>query len=45
VLTNLRSKLAKQEKQYIDENAQLAEEYKRITEHLHDLQKKSKWVS
>ncbi|XP_041360792.1 dynein regulatory complex protein 1-like [Gigantopelta aegis] len=42
VLNNLRIKLAKQEKQYRDENTQLTEDYKRITEQFHDLQRKSK---
>jgi len=42
VLNALRQKLAKQEKQYKDENAQLSEDYKRITEQFHDLQRKSK---
>ncbi|KAL8576042.1 hypothetical protein ACOMHN_052060 [Nucella lapillus] len=42
VLNGLRIKLAKQEKQYRDENTQLSEDYKRITEQFRDLQKKSK---
>ncbi|XP_076456963.1 dynein regulatory complex protein 1-like [Babylonia areolata] len=42
VLNGLRLKLAKQEKQYRDENTQLSEDYKRITEQFRDLQKKSK---
>lgn len=42
VLNGLRQKLAKQEKQYRDENQQLSEDYKRITEQFRDLQKKSK---
>ncbi|XP_005107087.1 dynein regulatory complex protein 1 [Aplysia californica] len=42
VLNALRQKLSKQEKQYRDENAQLSEDYKRITEQFHDLQRKSK---
>ncbi|KAK3706560.1 hypothetical protein RRG08_055000 [Elysia crispata] len=42
VLNALRQKLAKQEKSYKDENTQLSEDYKRITEQFHDLQRKSK---
>merc|ERR1711976_166353 len=42
VLTNLKIKLAKQEKQFRDENQQLSDEYKRITEQFRELQKKSK---
>lgn len=42
VLTNLKIKLAKQEKSYKDENTQLTEDYKRITEQFRELQKKSK---
>lgn len=42
VLTNLKIKLAKQEKQYKDENVQLTDDYKRITEQFKELQKKSK---
>lgn len=42
ILTNLKAKLAKQEKQYQDDNQQLSEDYKRITEQYIDLQKKSK---
>ncbi|CAH1776094.1 unnamed protein product [Owenia fusiformis] len=42
VLTNMRTKLAKQEKAYKDENTQLTEDYKRITEQFKELQKKSK---
>ena len=42
VLNNLRSKLAKQEKTYKDENVQLTEDYKRVTEQFKELQKKSK---
>lgn len=42
VLNALRQKLAKQEKSYKDENNQLSEDYKRITEQFHDLQRKSK---
>ncbi|ELU08983.1 hypothetical protein CAPTEDRAFT_182544 [Capitella teleta] len=42
VLTNLKIKLAKQEKTYRDENQQLSDEYKRITEQFRELQKKSK---
>ncbi|XP_067665435.1 dynein regulatory complex protein 1-like [Haliotis asinina] len=42
VLNGARIKLAKQEKQYRDENQQLTEDYKRITEQFRDLQRKSK---
>ncbi|XP_060564284.1 dynein regulatory complex protein 1-like [Ruditapes philippinarum] len=42
VLNGLRIKCAKQEKQYRDENTQLQEDYKRITEQFRDLQKKSR---
>lgn len=42
VLNNLKIKLRKQEQQYQQENAQLTEDYKRITEQFRDLQKKSK---
>ncbi|CAL1532912.1 unnamed protein product [Lymnaea stagnalis] len=42
VLNALRAKLEKQEKIYRDENQQLSEDYKRITEQFHDLQRKSK---
>lgn len=42
VLTNLKIKLNKQEKNYRDENSQLTEDYKRITEQFRELQKKSK---
>jgi len=42
VLTNLKIKLSKQEKQYKDDNQQLTEDYKRITEQFKELQKKSK---
>lgn len=41
-LTNLKKKLAKQIKQFNDENQQLAEEYKRVTDMFNDLQLKSK---
>ncbi|KAL3890634.1 hypothetical protein ACJMK2_002915 [Sinanodonta woodiana] len=41
-LNGLRIKLAKQEKQYKDENQQLTEDYKRITEQFRDLQRKSR---
>ncbi|KAJ8321909.1 hypothetical protein KUTeg_000380 [Tegillarca granosa] len=40
-LNGLRIKLAKQEKQYRDENQSLTEDYKRITEQFRDLQRKS----
>ena len=42
VLNGLRIKCAKQEKQYKDENQQLTEDYKRITEQFRDLQRKSR---
>jgi dynein regulatory complex protein 1 len=42
VLTNLKVKLAKQEKCYREENQQLTEDYKRIQEQFRELQKKSK---
>ncbi|XP_071491809.1 dynein regulatory complex protein 1-like [Diadema antillarum] len=42
VLNNLKVKLAKQEKQYKEENQGLADDYKRITEQFKELQKKSK---
>lgn len=42
VLNGLRIKCAKQEKQYRDENQQLTEDYKRITEQFRDLQRKSR---
>ncbi|XP_061176506.1 dynein regulatory complex protein 1-like [Saccostrea echinata] len=42
VLNGLRIKIAKQEKQYKDENQQLTEDYKRITEQFRDLQRKSR---
>lgn len=42
LLNSLRIKLAKQEKQYRDENQQLSEDYKRITEQFRDLQRKSR---
>lgn len=42
VLNGLRIKIAKQEKQYRDENQQLTEDYKRITEQFRDLQRKSR---
>lgn len=45
ILTNLKAKLAKQEKQYQDDNQQLSEDYKRITEQYIDLQKKSKYAT
>lgn len=41
-LTNLKKKLAKQIKQFNDENQQLSEEYKRVTDMFNDLQMKSK---
>lgn len=43
ILTNLKNKLKKQEKNYRDENVTLTEEYKRITEQFKELQKKSKY--
>ncbi|CAC5382327.1 DRC1 [Mytilus coruscus] len=43
VLSGLKIKLAKQEKQYKDENTQLSDDYKRITEQFRDLQRKSRW--
>lgn len=42
VLSGLKIKLAKQEKQYRDENTQLSDDYKRITEQFRDLQRKSR---
>lgn len=42
VLNNLKIKLRKQEQQYKQENLQLTEDYKRVTEQFHELQKKSK---
>ncbi|XP_072029395.1 dynein regulatory complex protein 1-like isoform X2 [Amphiura filiformis] len=42
VLNNMKIKLAKQEKQYREENQNLADDYKRITEQFKELQKKSK---
>ena len=42
VMNNLKVKLAKQEKQYREENQGLADDYKRITEQFKELQKKSK---
>ena len=41
VLTNMRIKLAKQEKQYKEENNQLTDDYKRITEQFKEIQHKS----
>lgn len=41
-LTNLKKKLAKQIKQFNDENQQLTEDYKRVTDMFNDLQLKSK---
>ena len=41
-LNNLKSKFAKQEAHYRDENQQLADVYKRITDQFKELQKKSK---
>lgn len=41
-LNNLRLKIARQEKGYRDENTQLTEDYKRITQQFKDLQKKSR---
>lgn len=42
VLSGLKIKLAKQEKQFRDENSQLSDDYKRITEQFRDLQRKSR---
>ncbi|BFZ20885.1 hypothetical protein BsWGS_23923 [Bradybaena similaris] len=42
VLNALKEKLSRQEKIYKDENIQLSEDYRRITEQFHDLQRKSK---
>ncbi|XP_019619158.1 PREDICTED: dynein regulatory complex protein 1-like [Branchiostoma belcheri] len=42
VLNNLKVKLAKQEKQYKEENQGLTDDYKRITEQYQELQKKFK---
>jgi dynein regulatory complex protein 1 len=42
VLTNMKKKLVKQIKQFNDENLQLTEEYKRVTDMFNDLQQKSK---
>ncbi|CAF0707498.1 unnamed protein product [Brachionus calyciflorus] len=41
-LTHLKKKLAKQIKQYNDENQQLGEDYKRVTDMFNDMQIKSK---
>ncbi len=41
-LTNLKKKLAKQIKQFNDENQQLSEEYKRVTDMFNEMQMKSK---
>ena len=41
ILTNLKKKLAKQIKQFNDENEQLTEDYKRISDMFNDLQMKS----
>lgn len=41
-LNNLKSKLAKQERQFKEENQNLADDYKRITDQFKELQKKSK---
>lgn len=41
-LTHLKKKLAKQIKQFQDENQQLGEEYKRVTDMFNDMQIKSK---
>ena len=41
-LTNLKKRLAKQIKQFNDENLQLSEDYKRVTDMFNDLQLKSK---
>lgn len=42
VLNNLKQKLAKQEKQYREDNQSLIDDYKRITEQFRELQKKSR---
>ncbi|KAK2551528.1 Dynein regulatory complex protein 1 [Acropora cervicornis] len=42
VLNNLKQKLAKQEKQYKEDNQALTDDYKRITEQFRELQKKSR---
>ncbi|KAJ7361796.1 DNA replication checkpoint protein Drc1 [Desmophyllum pertusum] len=42
VLNNLKQKLAKQEKQYREDNQGLTDDYKRITEQFRELQKKSR---
>jgi len=42
VLNNLKQKLAKQEKQYREDNQALTDDYKRITEQFRELQKKSR---
>ncbi|KAL9962962.1 hypothetical protein ACROYT_G032120 [Oculina patagonica] len=42
VLNNLKQKLAKQEKQYREDNQNLTDDYKRITEQFRELQKKSR---
>ncbi|CAG5124713.1 unnamed protein product [Candidula unifasciata] len=42
VLNALKEKLTKQEKTFKAENVQLSEDYRRITEQFHDLQRKSK---
>lgn len=42
VLNNLKQKLAKQEKQYREDNQSLTDDYKRITEQFRELQKKSR---
>lgn len=44
IQTNLKTKLEKQEKLYQDDNQQLADDYKRITEQYLDLQRKSKYI-
>ena len=41
-LNNLRLKIGRQEKGYRDENTQLTDDYKRITQQFKDLQKKSR---
>ena len=41
-LNNLKTKLAKQEKQFRDDNQALGDDYKRITDQFKELQKKSK---
>ncbi|XP_029634822.1 dynein regulatory complex protein 1 [Octopus sinensis] len=42
VLNNIKSKLAKQEKHFKEENQQLTDDYKRLTEQFQDLEKRAK---